>query len=222
MLMIAPVISVIATNNQPPNKPTITGPTKGKPDVELEYIFMTTDPEEDNIFFHISWGCCGQGDFHSYGPYESGREVKLSHSYSEEDDYIIQAYAEDTNGGESDIAALEISIPKKKAITNQGLFEAELGRRGNDEILISLDGTYQARGRFIVVGGTASSWDKEGRFRGGFRGNHIVIKLPIRSRPVTIFGRCSFDEDRYSFQGLWLGRGIPIRGWITGTLTPTN
>lgn len=109
---------------------------------------------------------------------------------------------------------------KKADIEDQGIFEAELGRRGSDEPIVTLEGKYQFRERFVVFGGTATSGDREGRFRGGLRGNNFVIKIPIIGRTLTIFGRINLDDDNM-FQGVWLGRGIPARGWITGTLTPT-
>ena len=220
MLLISSVVSVMANDNQPPNKPTISGPRNGKKNVVLEYTFMSIDPEGDDIFFHISWGCCGSGDFHSYGPFSSGEEVKLSHSYSEEDDYIIQAYAEDTNEGESDMATFEISIPKYKDISSQGLFEAELGRKGSDEPIVFLEGNYESRGRFVIFYGVAKSGDKEGRFRGGFRGNRFILLIPVRDRSLILIGRCSFDEELGSFSGVWIGRGNPLRGWIEGNLIP--
>ena len=101
---------------------------------------------------------------------------------------------------------------------SQGTFEAEFGLRGNDEPLASLDGKYQSRGRFIVFSGTATNGELEGRFRGIFRGNLVIIQLPVRGRVLTIYGRVSFDEQQLTFTGNWKARGYRAGGWITGSL----
>lgn len=116
MLLILPVFAITAVANEPPNTPTINGPTSGKPGVEHTFIFNTTDPNNDEVYYCVSWGCCGPGDFHTYGPYESGLEVQLSHAWNEQGNYIIQAYAKDINEAESDMATFEISIPRNKIV----------------------------------------------------------------------------------------------------------
>ena len=118
---------------------------------------------------------------------------------------------------------ISVNALKPNKITSenekQGNFQAELGRRGSEEPFVILEGQYQVRNRFVTFYGIASTEDKEGRFRGIFRGNHFIIQLPIVVRTLTIFGRFNQDEDN-SFRGVWIGRGLPIRGWISVTLTP--
>ena len=116
-------------------------------------------------------------------------------------------------------ASATITNIKTADIEDQGIFEAEIGRRGSDDPFVTLEGEYQVRGRYVVFGGTATSQEREGRFRGEFRGNHFVIKIPIMGRTLTIFGRFNLNDDN-TFHGVWMGRGTPARGWITGTLTP--
>jgi PKD repeat protein len=105
-------------DNQPPDAPTINGPSSGKVKTKLDYKFMTVDPDGDNVFYCISWGCCGSGDYHTYGPYESGEEVTLSHGWGDEGDYIIQAFAKDDKEAEGDTSTFEITIPRTKAANN--------------------------------------------------------------------------------------------------------
>jgi hypothetical protein len=118
---------------------------------------------------------------------------------------------------------ISVNALKPNEITSenekQGNFQAELGRRGSEEPFVILEGQYQFRNRFFTFYGIASKDDKEGRFRGVFRGNHFIIQIPIVVRTLTIFGRFNQNEDN-SFQGVWIGRGLPIRGWISVTLTP--
>jgi hypothetical protein len=116
-------------------------------------------------------------------------------------------------------ASITIPIKTTTDIGNQGVFFAELGRRGNDEAIASLNGEYHIRNRFIGISGLVTNGNAEGRFRGGFRGNNFAIQMPIRGQSLTIFGRLRLNEDN-EFQGVWIGRGIPVRGWITGSFTP--
>jgi hypothetical protein len=117
---------------------------------------------------------------------------------------------------------ISVSALKPNKITfdieKQGNFKAELGRHGSELPLVILEGKYQVHNRLIKLYGKASTEDKEGRFRGVIRGNHFIIQIPIVSRTLTIFGRFNQNEDN-SFQGIWIGRSLPIRGWISLTLT---
>lgn len=71
-------------------KPTIDGPTNGEPNVEYEYSFITVDPEGDDILkLNIDWD---DGNVEEkIGPFESGEEVKVSHTWTEEDRFDVKA-----------------------------------------------------------------------------------------------------------------------------------
>ena len=47
---------ILTSGNNPPDKPDIHGPLKGKPGVEYFYEFCTKDPEDDDVSFFIDWG----------------------------------------------------------------------------------------------------------------------------------------------------------------------
>ncbi len=129
LTMLMPVLSITAIANEPPATPTIDGPTSGKPGVEYDFTFMSIDPDGDDIFFMVSWGCCGPGqDFHTYGPFESGEEAIIKKTYNEEGTFSIQAYAKDMAGAESNIATLEVTMPKNKAtnVENKILTEIKI------------------------------------------------------------------------------------------------
>jgi len=117
LTMLMSVLSITAIANGPPATPTIDGPTSGKPGVEYDYKFISTDPDGDDVFFMVSWGCCGPGqDFHTYGPFESGEEAIIKKVYGEEGTFSIQAYAKDMDDAESDIVTLEVIMPKGKVV----------------------------------------------------------------------------------------------------------
>jgi len=102
----------IAGENHPPNPPIITGPTSGKVEVEYDYTFVTNDPDGDDVSYYIEWG---DGSIENWiGPYNSGDEITLSHTWNEKDTYIIRCKAKDIYDQESDWATLEVSMPKDK------------------------------------------------------------------------------------------------------------
>ncbi len=98
------------TQNNPPTKPIIQGQTKGKTGTLYEYSFYSTDPDGDNLSYCIDWGD-NSGEV-CIGPFPSGIEQKSSHSWDEEDTYLIRAKARDINGAESDWTTLEVNMPK--------------------------------------------------------------------------------------------------------------
>jgi len=117
MMLMIPVLSVTVIANETPETPTIEGPTNGKPGVLYDYTFMSVDPDGDDVYYMVSWGCCGPGqDFHTYGPFESGVETIIQKAYGEEGTYVISAYAKDINNAESDITTLEVSMPRNHQI----------------------------------------------------------------------------------------------------------
>ncbi|UCF49032.1 MAG: hypothetical protein JSU91_04600 [Thermoplasmatales archaeon] len=78
-------------NEQDP--PIIDGPTGGLPDVEYDYTFTTIDPETDNISILIDWDD-GTEEYWR-GPYISGEEVTVSHTWDEEGYYNVTAKSKD-------------------------------------------------------------------------------------------------------------------------------
>jgi hypothetical protein len=126
LFFIGSIITVAGSQNSPPSIPEINGPTSGKVGVEYNYTFVSTDPEGDDIYYYVCWGCCGSKDIHEYGPYESGVEIIQNHSWSEKGNFIIKAYAKDINEAESDWGTFEVSMPRNLISINtiiQRLFE---------------------------------------------------------------------------------------------------
>jgi hypothetical protein len=103
--------------NQPPNNPTITGPTSGSAGTAYTYTFVTTDPEGDNVYYYVDWG---DGTYSGWlGPSASGEEITQSHTWSEEGTYTIRCKAKDINGAESDWGILSITMPLNLQINQQ-------------------------------------------------------------------------------------------------------
>lgn len=94
---------------QPPNPPTIDGPASGKIKETHDYIFNTTDPYGDNVYYYIDWGDNTTSGW--IGPYPSGDEQTQSHTWLKKGTYIIKAKAKDINGNESNWTTLSVIMP---------------------------------------------------------------------------------------------------------------
>jgi hypothetical protein len=46
----------VAYPNNPPNKPTLSGPQKGECNIPHHYTACATDPDGDRIFYSFDWG----------------------------------------------------------------------------------------------------------------------------------------------------------------------
>ncbi len=101
----------IAEDSQAPLKPEISGPSSGKPDEEQTFEALTTDPEGDDIYYMFDWG---DGTYSEWiGPYSSGRDVSVSHTWSDRGDYEVRVKAKDDHGVIGDWSdPLPITMPK--------------------------------------------------------------------------------------------------------------
>ncbi len=99
-------------NTTPPNMPTIDGPTCGIVGKSYDYTFNATDPDGDDIWYHIWWG--DKEIIYIYGPYHSGESITLSYNWTEKGTYNISCKAVDIYDEESDWAYLEVTMPKSK------------------------------------------------------------------------------------------------------------
>ena len=103
-------------DNQPPEIPDIDGPPQGVPGTEYEYIIQTTDPEGQELHYYVEWG---DGDVEEWiGPYASGEEVTVSHTYGEKGTFTIKAKARDEMYAESDWGTFEVKMPRVKPLAS--------------------------------------------------------------------------------------------------------
>jgi len=104
----------IILDNSPPNSPTIDGETNGEAGVSYSYTFSATDPDEDDLYYYIDWG---DDTFEEWiGPYVSGEDVVVEHTWEEEGNYIIKAKVKDVFDEESDWATLEVTMPLNQLV----------------------------------------------------------------------------------------------------------
>jgi hypothetical protein len=211
----------IGEESNPPEKPsTPAGPTNGGIGKELTYTTLTTDPENDEVYYMFDWG---DGTTSGWiGPFDSGAIASATNTFTVEGTYSIKVVAKDDHGKVSSWSdELAVTLPRNKPIIREsdGIFIAELGRRNSQDPEVYLEGLYTTRGRFQGVWGTATVEGKQGNFRGIYTQNHFYLIFPTQNRRIQVIGRITFDDN--FFTGNWIGRQPFIRGWIEGEFIPS-
>ncbi len=94
--------------NNPPEKPTVSGPTSGEAGTSYTYTAVSTDPDGDKITYCFNWG--DETEFCT-DLYDSGQQASVSHTWESEGSYTITVKATDERGAESEVATLKVSMP---------------------------------------------------------------------------------------------------------------
>ena len=104
-------------DNNPPEKPTISGETQGSIETDYIYCISSNDQDLDRINFIIDWG---EGNsYYESEKIQSGDILYISNSWNERGTYTIQVKAKDVYGDESPWSdPLSINMPRSK-IFNQ-------------------------------------------------------------------------------------------------------
>ena len=106
---------VFTSENQPPNNPTISGPTTGKPNTEYDFTLNSVDSDGDDVRFHIDWN---DGDSETSSFTSSGSNMVVSHIWTGQGTYTITVYAEDEFGAVSGTTTSQMIIEKSKTMSN--------------------------------------------------------------------------------------------------------
>lgn len=70
---------------------------------------FAVDPQGDDVYLSMDWGDNTNTDW--LGPYDSGEEIQLVHSFQERKNYTILAKAKDLDGHEGKEQPLIIRMP---------------------------------------------------------------------------------------------------------------
>ena len=110
-------ITVEITNNEalpnnPPEEPTIEGPNEGKTGEVQTFLVSATDPDNDNVYLFIDWADNSTTNW--IGPYSSGEQIYINHTWSSDGIYIVKIKAKDLDGDESNWGQLKVTMPKNK------------------------------------------------------------------------------------------------------------
>jgi hypothetical protein len=107
---------IVSKINDPPFEPTIDGPTRGVAGIELNYTINAEDPDGNDVYYFIDWD---DGNAEEWiGPYSSGADVSISHTWEDKGNYEIKVKAKDTYDDESDWTELWIKIPRYRGVNN--------------------------------------------------------------------------------------------------------
>jgi hypothetical protein len=90
----------------PPDQPI--GPIKGSIDIEYTYLAVTTDEEDDPIWYQWDWG---DGNFSDWmGPYQSGVSCEATYQWDKPGEYYVRVRAKDELGMSSWSFPLSVNI----------------------------------------------------------------------------------------------------------------
>ncbi|KYK28072.1 hypothetical protein AYK20_01545 [Thermoplasmatales archaeon SG8-52-1] len=112
--------ALILNYNNPPGTPIIKGPTSGKPGIEYDFTFNSTDDEGDELQYFIDWG---DGIEDVIGAFPPGTEASASHTWAKKGTYNITAVARDQLGANSDPGYLTITMPRYRIVKNPAILQ---------------------------------------------------------------------------------------------------
>ena len=97
-----------------PEAPIINGPTNIEPNKEYTYEFSAVDPQGDDVYIYIKWTKDNYGSGW-LGPYASGEVIEVSHTWTEEENFVLRARARDENKNTSIYTSFFVSMPRNRA-----------------------------------------------------------------------------------------------------------
>jgi hypothetical protein len=127
----------VVIGNHPPDIIVIDGPKCGDPGVEYTYTFIAEDFEGYEIYYFVDWGDGTYFDW--FGPFPSGTEISLTHSWGSEGSYNIRVKAKDIFGAEG-----EWSDPYPIVIGNQPPDEPVIGGSHSGKVEMVYDFSFVA------------------------------------------------------------------------------
>jgi len=99
--------------NEPPAKPVVQGPSEVKINEEIELRIVSIDPEGEPLRYNINWNDGNETGW--FGPFPSGEEIIMAHSWSEQDSYQVMIKSKDPFDEQSDQANHIVTVKKTKS-----------------------------------------------------------------------------------------------------------
>ena len=133
----------------------ISGPTDGSKNIEYDYVFLSTDDDNDSIKYSVDWGD-GTSDESDFLP--NGTAFEIAHSWTSAGKYTIAVTADDN----------QISISTEMIVMIDAIYTENIGYITDDDG----DGTYDAfhspglvtelgqeNGRYLIDIDGDGNWD---------------------------------------------------------------
>jgi len=116
VIMLMTFGMAVASPNNPPDKPTIDGPTSGEIGKIYQYNITITDPDGDDMQqLEVDFGD-GIVTLYECGCTEpfwkSGDTLEVFHTWKKTGNYVIKARVMDVHGAWSEWGSMEVSMPK--------------------------------------------------------------------------------------------------------------
>jgi fimbrial isopeptide formation D2 family protein len=117
-------VCITTIENHAPCPPIIRDDAEGKVGEELTFFVKTGDPDGDDVYYYINWG---DERYEWIGPYTSGDEIEVTHTWDIEGEYTVKAKAKDTWDEEGDwgneitVTIEEEDTPDLKVCITRGL-----------------------------------------------------------------------------------------------------
>lgn len=96
-------------SNTIPTIPQIIGTARGITNQTYTYTLRSTDQDQDEVYYQIQWGDGTQTAW--LGPFESGKNITVNHTWATEGTFLIKARAKDSTGAMSDWSQLQVKMP---------------------------------------------------------------------------------------------------------------
>jgi hypothetical protein len=112
----SPALVVTVSENNPPLKPSLTGPSQGKQGISYTFYGSTTDPEGNQVYYWFDWDDGTNTGW--LGPYASGQSASASHSWETQGSYDVKVKSKDTHDAEgiwSD--PVSIAVPRSRTFS---------------------------------------------------------------------------------------------------------
>jgi len=107
---------------QPKNPEKPNGPINGVVGVEYNYTTVTTDPQDDKVYYMFDWGDKSKRSW--IGPFDSGETISSSHIWRRRGKFNVRVMAKDIYGHESGWSEpLSIYMPRSLTLTNTRLYQ---------------------------------------------------------------------------------------------------
>jgi len=102
-------VCALVSSNYPPTAPIISGEVNGIIWTRYDYTFSASDSDGFKVYYYIDWGDGRNSGW--VGPFISGVDVTISHTWLTKGTYNIKAKAKDMFGTESDWTTLPVTMP---------------------------------------------------------------------------------------------------------------